>query len=73
MLDEQQPSLDPMLDPKCHWAIHHLDQFPVDVNRADREQLLRTPGIGLKATERILSARRLAPLTFEDLKNCGWC
>ena len=68
VLDEQHPSLDPLLDPKCHWAIHHLDQFPIDVNRADREQLLRTPGIGLKSTERILAARRLGQLTFENLK-----
>lgn len=46
LLDEQHPSLDPLLDPKCNWALHHLDRFPVEVNRADRELLLRVPGSG---------------------------
>ena len=58
ILDEQHPTLDPLLDPKCNWALHHLDQFPVEVNRADKEMLLRIPGVGLKSTERILTARR---------------
>ena len=54
-----------LLDPKCHWALRHLDQFPVEVNRADKETLLRVPGIGVKSAARILSARRVGTLSFE--------
>lgn len=71
LLDEQHPSLDPLLDPKCNWAINHLDQFPVEVNKADRELLLRVPGIGVKSAERILTARRVGPLSFDGLKKIG--
>ena len=71
LLDERHPSLDPLLDPKCNWALNHLDQFPVEVNRADKELLLRIPGVGLKSTQRILTARRAGPLSFEDLKKIG--
>ncbi len=71
LLDEQHPSLDPLLDPKCNWALHHLDRFPVEVNRADRELLLRVPGIGVKSADRILTARRTGALSFEDLKKIG--
>ncbi len=71
LLSREQPSLDPMLDPKCDWALRHLDVFPVEVNRADRELLLRVPGIGLKSAERILTARRAGKLTFDDLKKIG--
>ena len=71
ILDERHPSLDPLLDPKCNWALHHLDRFPVEVNRADREMLLRVPGIGVKSADRILSARRVGSLSFDDLKKIG--
>lgn len=71
LLDEEHPSLDPLLDPKCHWALRHLDQFPVEVNRADKETLLRVPGIGVKSAARILSARRVGTLSFEGLKKLG--
>ena len=71
LLDEAHPSLDPLLDPKCHWALRHLDQFPVEVNRADKEMLLRVPGIGVKSAARILSARRAGALSFEGLKKLG--
>ena len=71
LLDERHPSLDPLLDPKCNWALNHLDQFPVEVNRADKELLLRIPGVGLKSTQRILTARRAGPLTFQGLKRLG--
>ncbi len=71
LLDEQHPSLDPLLDPKCNWAVQHLGEFPVEINRADREQLLRVPGIGVKSAARILTARRAAKLTFEDLRKLG--
>lgn len=71
LLDEQHPSLDPLLDPKCQWALRHLDTFPVEINRAPRELLLRVPGIGVKSANRILSARRAGKLHFDDLKKLG--
>lgn len=68
ILDEAHPYLDPLLDPKENWALSHLDYFPVEVNTADRAQLLRVPGMGVTSVERILRARRQARLGFEDLR-----
>ncbi|MFV0402004.1 MAG: putative DNA modification/repair radical SAM protein [Oscillospiraceae bacterium] len=68
ILDEGHPHLDPLLDPKCNWALNHLEQYPVEVNRADPELLLRVPGMGPKSVEKIIAARRTTRLTFEDLK-----
>ncbi len=55
-------------DPKCAWALAHMELFPVEVNRAPLEALLRVPGIGARGAQRILDARRYTKLTFEDLK-----
>ena len=71
LLDEAHPDLDPRLDPKCCCALRHLEEFPVEVNRADYERLLRVPGIGVRSARRILTARRVGPLTFEGLKKLG--
>ena len=71
LLDEEAPNLDPRLDPKCTWALRHLEFFPVEVNRADYETLLRVPGVGVRSARRILAARRVGPLTFEGLKRLG--
>ncbi len=71
LLDEASPDLDPRLDPKCCWALRHPDFFPVEVNRADYEALLRVPGVGVRSARRILTARRAGPLTFEGLKRLG--
>ena len=71
LLDEGHPNFDPQLDPKCSWAVAHLEQFPVEVMRADYEVLLRVPGIGPTSARRIVSARRTARLRFEDLKKLG--
>lgn len=71
ILDESQPSFDPYMDPKCCWAVRHMEEFPVEVNRADYSLLLRVPGIGVKSARRIMSARREGPLTFEGLKRIG--
>lgn len=68
LLDETNSTLDPLLDPKCQWALRHLELFPVEINTADREMLLRVPGIGVKSAQKILSARRVGRLSFEDLK-----
>jgi predicted DNA-binding helix-hairpin-helix protein len=63
--------LDLDLDPKLAWALKHRDRFPVDVNRADKEMLLRVPGFGTKTVKSILSSRRFRTLRLEDLKRLG--
>ncbi|MFD2236753.1 putative DNA modification/repair radical SAM protein [Aureimonas populi] len=60
--------LDLSIDPKLAWALKNRDRFPVDVNRADREMLLRVPGLGAKSVDRILSTRRHRTLRLEDLR-----
>ena len=71
LLDDAHPDFDPRLDPKCNWALRHLEQFPADVMRADLETLLRVPGIGPVSARRIVSARRCGALRFDDLKKLG--
>lgn len=71
ILDEDSPNFDPFLDPKCNWAVRHMELFPVEVNRAPYEMLLRVPGIGVKSAMRIRSARRYARLDFDALKKLG--
>lgn len=55
------------IDPKLAWALRHRDRFPLDVNRASREELLRVPGFGTKAVERIIAARRTTTIRVADL------
>lgn len=71
LLTEKRPNFNPFLDPKCDWAIGHLEEFPVEVNRADYHTLLRVPGIGVKSALRIVKARKLGVVQFEDLKKMG--
>ncbi len=71
LLDEEHAHFNPYIDPKCNWALNHMHLFPVEVNRAAREMLLRVPGIGLTGTERILKARRVSAVDFEGLKKMG--
>lgn len=71
LLTEERPFFNVMLDPKEDWAVRHLEQFPVEINRASYEQLLRVPGIGVKSARRIVAARRTAGLGFDDLKKIG--
>jgi predicted DNA-binding helix-hairpin-helix protein len=71
LLDEHHTALDPLLDPKCQWALGHLDQFPIEINRADYSVLLRAPGIGVRSARRICAARRTASLDFDHLKKLG--
>jgi putative DNA modification/repair radical SAM protein len=59
--------LDLDIDPKLAWALAHRDRFPVDVNRADREMLLRVPGFGVRTVKRILAARRVRAVRRDDL------
>ncbi len=71
LLTEGQPHFNVLLDPKCDWALRHLDIFPVEVNRADYQTILRVPGIGVKSAKRIVAARRSGVLDFPDLKKMG--
>lgn len=71
LLDEKRPNFNVLLDPKCDWALRHLEQFPVEINRADYATLLRVPGLGVKSARRILAARKSAVLDFPDLKKLG--
>lgn len=71
LLSEKRPNFNVLLDPKCDWAIGHLEHFPVEINKADYYTLLRVPGIGVKSAKRIMSARRFAVLDFSDLKKMG--
>lgn len=71
LLDEEQPNFNVFLDPKCNWALKHLERFPVEVNRAEYDLLLRVPGIGVRSASRIVKARRMGNLQFEDLKKMG--
>ena len=71
LLDVSPPNVDPMLDPKCYWAITHPEQFPVEIMSADLDRLLRVPGIGPTGARRILSARRTGLLRFGDLHKMG--
>ena len=71
LLDENRPFFNVMLDPKEDWAVRHLEQFPIEINRAPYETLLRIPGVGVKSARRIVAARRSGNLTFADLKKIG--
>ena len=71
LLSEDRPNFNVLLDPKCDWAVRHLEQFPVEVNRADYYTLLRVPGMGVKSARRIVEARRHAALDFPDLNRFG--
>lgn len=71
LLNEKNPIFNIFLDPKCNWALNHLEYFPVEVNRASYDVLLRVPGIGYKSAGRIVKARRFGSLGFEDLRKMG--
>lgn len=71
LLSKRQPNFNLLLDPKCDWAVRHLEDFPVEVMTADYYQLLRVPGLGVNSARRICRARRYGGLRFEDLKKMG--
>jgi putative DNA modification/repair radical SAM protein len=71
IVDDSHPDLDPDIDPKCSWALRHSEFFPVEVNTADYDLLLRVPGIGVKSAGRIVEARRHKSLRPEDLRKMG--
>lgn len=71
LLSEDRPNFNIAIDPKADWAIRHLENFPVEINRADYHTLLRVPGLGVNSAKRIVAARRHGSLSFEDLKKIG--
>lgn len=71
LANASSPDLDLEVDPKCAWALRHPDQFPVDLNRAELERLLRVPGIGPVSARRIVQARRYRAIRFEHLSRMG--
>lgn len=71
LLTEKRPFFNTYLDPKCDWALGHLEQFPVEITRADYQTLLRVPVIGTKSARRILQARRTGSISFSSLKTMG--
>ena len=71
ILNEKNPYFNPYLDPKCNWAVNSPERFPLDVNQASLEELLRVPGIGPVSARRILKARRAGKLNMADLKKIG--
>lgn len=71
ILDANHPDLNPLVDPKCSWALAHPEAFPVEVATAPKARLLRVPGIGVKSAARIVAARRQYPLDDGVLRQIG--
>ena len=71
MLSAERPNFNIFLDPKCDWAVRHLEEFPVEVMTADYGKLLRVPGLGVRSAKRIVMARRTGRLSYGDLKKFG--
>lgn len=68
LLSEEKPNFNVFLDPKCDWALRHLECFPVEINTADYHTLLRVPGIGVRSAQKIVGARKYGKLDFDDLR-----
>lgn len=71
IISADNPNLNIQIDPKCNWALSHLEYFPVEVERADYHTLLRVPGIGVKSAKRIVAARKMGGLDYSSLKKFG--
>jgi len=71
IVNDLQPNLDLELDPKLAYALRHPELFPIDVNRADYEMILRVPGIGVKSAQLIIASRRFSRLNSEQLRKIG--
>lgn len=71
LLNEKHPNFNVVLDPKCDWAVNHLERFPIEIMNADYYTLLRVPGLGVRSARRIVSARRYGVLDFTSLKKMG--
>lgn len=71
LLSDENPNFDLRFDPKSFWALNNLQYFPVDINHAPIDTLLRVPGIGPTSAQRIVAARKFTKLDFDDLKRIG--
>ena len=71
IVDERQPFLDLEIDPKLAWALRNSHLFPIDINQAPREMLLRIPGVGVRSVQKILMTRKFQTLSYYDLKKMG--
>lgn len=71
IVNKEKPFLDERFDPKVGWALNNLHLFPIEINSADKEMLLRVPGIGVRSVLKILRARKFKRLNEQDLKNLG--
>jgi len=71
IISVDQPNLDMDIDPKLSWALRNLDIFPVDINKADLELIMRVPGIGIQSAQKICSARKFSKMNWEHLKKIG--
>ena len=71
ILDEKDPFVDPLLDPKTNWAIKNSHFFPIEINRASYKDLLRVPGIGVTSAKRIVMTRKYSTIRYEHLKKLG--
>ena len=71
IISNENPFLDLETDPKAAWALRHLDLFPIEINKASKEELLRIPGVGMVSVGRILRQRRVAAIKYDDLKKIG--
>ena len=71
IVNERQPFLDLEIDPKLAWALRNSHLFPIDINQAPREMLLRIPGVGVRSVQKILMARKFQTLNYYDLKKMG--
>ena len=71
IVDDRQPFLDLEIDPKLAWALRNSHVFPIDINQAPREMLLRIPGVGVRSVQKILMARKFQTLSYYDLKKMG--
>jgi putative DNA modification/repair radical SAM protein len=71
IVNNEHPDLPTDIDPKLHWALRNLHVFPLDINKADYEMIIRVPGIGISSARKIIHARRFARLGWEQLKKIG--
>ncbi len=71
ILNDKFQNLDMDIDPKLSWALRNLDQFPVDINKADKRMLARIPGVGMRSVNKILRARQFRKLDWDHLKKLG--
>ena len=71
LLSEGNPDFDLQLDPKCNWALNNLHYFPIEINQAPYQLLLRVPGVGVRSAKRIVTARKMAAIDYDSLKKLG--